>query len=62
MDLLFCGGALVVHAAGEMTCTEPECDIGWPDVHRHLIGPVRCSICYPCLDAIGAPSSIGHSA
>jgi len=62
MEAMFCAGALVVHFAGQITCAESDCDIGWPDVGRHLIGPTRCPICYPSKHAtrgreIGMPAA-----
>ncbi|HYA69619.1 MAG TPA: hypothetical protein VED63_12885 [Acidimicrobiales bacterium] len=47
MEAMFCAGALVVHLAGQITCTEETCDIGWPDAVHHLIGPTACRTCYP---------------
>jgi len=47
VEAMFCAGALVVHFAGQTTCTEENCDIDWPDIGRHLIGPTPCRTCYP---------------
>jgi len=40
-----CYGMLVVHLAGQTTCTNPECDTS-PDLERHPRFLTTCRTCY----------------
>lgn len=42
-----CGGVIVVHLGGQMTCTKSECDAIASVFDHHSTFASPCRICYP---------------